>query len=302
VATPRVVASILTRNRRDLLRDALAAVMAQTRPVDDVIVVDNESTDGTPEMLRDEFPGVRVVALPENQGATGGFSEAIKAGYDHGADWIWLLDDDSIAGPTALAELLTVSEGPDGSGSPDLLCSRVEWRHGEPHPMNRPVLRRRDPEVLVDSVSRGLLPVRAATWVSLLLSRASIERAGLPPRHFFYQADDIEYTARILLEGQGYYVPGSVVEHRTPTQHTAVDDDHRFYYHARNTVLMLRGGAWRPSEKPTLAWFLFWTSLVYLRRNRLSPSSIRNVVSGVLAGLFFRLPAEPDRVGGRQGA
>src|SRR5205814_7509552 len=62
--------------------------------------------------------------------------------------------------------------------------------------------------------------------------------------------DDTEYTARILLDGRGYLAPRSIVEHRTPTRHTAVDDDHRFYYHARNTVLMLRGTAWRRSEKP----------------------------------------------------
>src|SRR2546430_2446097 len=79
VATPKVVASILTRNRRAVLREALAGVMEQTRPVSDVVVVDNQSTDGTPAMLAEEFPAVRVVALTENQGATGGFYEAIKA-------------------------------------------------------------------------------------------------------------------------------------------------------------------------------------------------------------------------------
>lgn len=270
--------------------------MEQTRAVDEVIVVDNQSSDGTLEMLADDFPEVHVVALAENRGATGGFYEAIKAAHMAGADWVWLLDDDSIAQPTALAELLDARERVDGSAGPDLMCSRVDWRDGNPHPMNRPVVLRRDTALVIHAVSQGLLPVRAATWVSLLLSRQAIDRVGLPPLHFFYQADDTEYTARILLDGRGYLVPRSVVEHRTPTRHTAVDDDHRFYYHARNTVLMLRGTAWRRSEKPPLVWVLLWSSLLYLERNRFSAASVRNVVRAILAGIRLRLPAQPQLV------
>src|SRR5438093_4725588 len=124
-----------------------------------------------------------------------------------------------------------------------------------------------------------MLPVRAATWVSLLLSRSAVERCGMPPRHFFYQADDIEYTARILRDASGYYVPASVVEHRTPSQYTAIHDDNRFYWHIRNTILMLRGRAWRTREKPWLVWVLLSTSLIYLRINHLRPRSIKNLLA-----------------------
>ena len=171
----KVVASILTRDRRDLLRQSVAAVRAQTRPVDELIVVDNASSDGTPEMLAEEFPDVRVVALAENLGGAGGYCEAISAGYAEGADWIWLMDDDTIARPTALAELLKASEAVNGSARPQLLYSRVEWSDGNVHPMNRPHVLRRNPELLVASVGRGLLPLRAATFVSLLLSRDAVE-------------------------------------------------------------------------------------------------------------------------------
>ena len=282
---PTVVATVLTRNRKELLRQSLDAIRTQTRPVEELIVVDNESSDGTLDMLAAEFPDVTVVALAENQGATGGFWEAIAAGLLTEADWLWLMDDDSIARPSALAELLAAVDQLDGLPPPALLCSRVEWRDGNTHVMNRPVFRGRNQRELADALKLGMLPVRAATWVSLFLSREAVERSGLPPRHFFYQADDIEYTARILRDASGYYVPASVVEHRTPTQHTAINDDHRFYYHIRNTILMLRGRAWRLREKPALVWVLFSTSLIYLRINRLRPSKIKNLVGGLIAGV-----------------
>jgi len=284
VSAHTVVATILTRNRKDLLRQSLDAAIEQTHPVDEVIVVDNESTDGTLEMLREEYPSVTVVALPENLGATGGFYEAIAAARGTGADWYWLMDDDSIARPTALEELLSAVDRIDGASAPALMCSRVVWRDGNPHVMNRPSVRRRGQRDVANAVRNRMLPVRAATWVSLLLSRDAVERSGMPPVHFFYQADDIEYTARILREARGYFVPESVVEHRTPTQHTAVDDDHRFYYHIRNTILMLRGRAWRWREKPMLVWWLVSTSLIYLRINRYSRRSVKNLASGLVSG------------------
>jgi rhamnopyranosyl-N-acetylglucosaminyl-diphospho-decaprenol beta-1,3/1,4-galactofuranosyltransferase len=289
-AAPKVVATILTRNRCDMLRQSVRAVLDQTRAPDEVIVVDNASTDDTLGMLAAEFLEVTVVALPENQGATGGFYEAIAAGLRAGAEWLWLLDDDSIARPDALEELLVVLDRLEGPHAPTVLCSRVEWRDGTPHVMNRPVVRPDDGQQLVDAVRRGLFPIRAASWVSVLISRDAVERFGMPLRHFFYQADDIEYTARILRYTPGYYVPRSVVVHATPGQHTAVDDDHRFYYHIRNTVLMIRGRAWELREKPGLVWVMIWTSGAYLRNNSRRPlAALANLVKGIAAG--FRAPA-----------
>ena len=151
--------------------------------------------------------------------------------------------------------------------------------------MNMPVIRTRDSEEVVRALRQGLLPLRAASWVSLLLSREAVAREGMPKRQFFYQADDIEYTARVLRRASGYFVPGSVVEHRTATKHTAVDDDGRFFYHARNTLLMLRGDAWTLWEKQGLVRFLVRTSIVYLRANRFTAASVRNLLSALEAGL-----------------
>jgi GT2 family glycosyltransferase len=61
--------TILTYQRREALRQALEATRLQRHAVLDVIVVDNASTDGSAEMVRDEFPDVRLVELPENVGA-----------------------------------------------------------------------------------------------------------------------------------------------------------------------------------------------------------------------------------------
>jgi hypothetical protein len=75
----RVAAIVPTYNRKDLLIECIDGLLRQTAAVARVIVVDNASTDGTVESLRERYagsPAVEVHALRENTGASGGFHEA----------------------------------------------------------------------------------------------------------------------------------------------------------------------------------------------------------------------------------
>jgi len=219
-SSTRVAAVVVTYNRRALLQECLGALAAQARPVDHVLVVDNASTDGTPELVRREHPEVELLALPVNQGGAGGFHEGMKLAHARGFDWIWLMDDDTIPRKDALAELLGVLPALEGLPSPALLSSRVLWVDGTLHPMNHPGLRRDRVELFVDSCEHGVLPVRAATFVSLLVHRSAIDEHGLPYKHYFIWSDDIEYTARVTRNRGGYVVPRSVVLHKTKTAHS----------------------------------------------------------------------------------
>jgi rhamnopyranosyl-N-acetylglucosaminyl-diphospho-decaprenol beta-1,3/1,4-galactofuranosyltransferase len=284
--SPHVTAVVVTFNRRELLRDCLDALAAQTRPVDRIVVVDNASTDGTPELLTSEYPAVHAIRMAHNEGATGGFHEGMKAAAP-ATDWLWILDDDTIARPDSLERLLAgLARVPDGP-PPALLASRVEWTDGRAHPMNMPIVRRRDVPGLVEACERGLLPLRTATWNSLLVSRTAVERHGLPYKPLFFQADDIEFTARVLRHERGFCVPDSVVEHRTKTPHDALSDPdgRRFYFHARNNVHMLLGRSWEPREKPALGWVVLESSVRYLRANRYRPESLKTLARALSDGV-----------------
>ena len=63
--SPSVSIAILNYQRRDALREALESARSQRHAVE-ILAVDNASTDGSAEMVRDEFPDVRLVRLPEN--------------------------------------------------------------------------------------------------------------------------------------------------------------------------------------------------------------------------------------------
>jgi rhamnopyranosyl-N-acetylglucosaminyl-diphospho-decaprenol beta-1,3/1,4-galactofuranosyltransferase len=282
---PRIVACIVTNDRRELLRECVTALQAQTRPVEEIVVIDNGSKDGAVEMLTEEFPDVELIAYPDNRGASAGFSRGVTLALEREFDWLWLIDDDGIARPDALAELLAALDGLDAPAAPALLCSRVEWLDGTAHAMNHPIMPRERERTLVFDLRDGVLPIRAATYVSLLLARSAMESTHPPLAKFFYQTDDIEYTARLLRDAPGYYVARSVVLHKTPRQHTAISDDRRFYYHLRNTLLMLRSRGWRMREKPRLVWWVVRTSYKFLRINHLHPRSIRTLLSALATGV-----------------
>ena len=69
---------ILNWNTKDYLREYLPALIASTEGLDaEVIVADNASADGSPEMLAAEFPQIRRILLDDNYGFTGGYNRAL---------------------------------------------------------------------------------------------------------------------------------------------------------------------------------------------------------------------------------
>ncbi len=94
--SPRVVAVVVTWNRRELLQESLAAVLSQTLPPAQVVVVDNASTDGTTELLDADYGHLDVVHLTRNTGGAGGFAAGIERALTHRPDLVWLLDDDTV--------------------------------------------------------------------------------------------------------------------------------------------------------------------------------------------------------------
>src|SRR4051812_15355338 len=185
-----------------MLRKCLDALGRQTAPLERVLVIDNASSDGTPQMIRQEFPGAELVRMDSNLGGAGGFHEGMRLAAARDFDWLWLMDDDTIASETALEELV----GAAASEEALLLASKAVWTDGSLHPMNAPGTDRRSFDRLVRAASSGLLPLRSATFVSLLVNRRAVDRYGLPHAHYFIWSDDIEYTARVTRADPGYVV------------------------------------------------------------------------------------------------
>jgi rhamnopyranosyl-N-acetylglucosaminyl-diphospho-decaprenol beta-1,3/1,4-galactofuranosyltransferase len=270
-------AVIVTRDRLALLQQCVEALRSQTRAPDRILVVDNASSDGTAGWLAAQ-EGVETLRLAENGGGAGGFHAGLRHAHAEGAEWMWLMDDDTIPRLDALEALLR-----PGDTSAILRASVAVWKDGRLHPMNVPGLERERIEPLIEDAPQRLLPLRTSTFVSLLVHRTAVDRFGLPEARYFIWSDDIEYTARVTRGGgRMVLVTDSVVEHRTAQPYTAVTSaGDRFYYHARNTLYMVRGRSWGTLEKASLLYLLALTSLQYLRAGGSARTVLRGLRDGV---------------------
>jgi rhamnopyranosyl-N-acetylglucosaminyl-diphospho-decaprenol beta-1,3/1,4-galactofuranosyltransferase len=282
-----VCAVIPTFNRRDDLSACLRSLQAQTRRIDSFIVVDNSSADGSAEMVAESFPDVELIRLEQNTGSAGGFHAGLAEGHRRGHTWLWAIDNDVVATPAALQALLAASLEKSLDARPLLLSSLVLWSDDRPHPMNLPWLDQRNPERLMRAVRSRSVPVRWASWASLLVHRDAITKHGLPRREYFLWFDDLEFTARITRTSVGLLVPDSVVHHHTSAPYLGFEDSSgRFYYHVRNGLYTVRSGSLDSREKVRWVWWLIRDSVRYLRRNRFALRELAIIARGVRDGIL----------------
>ncbi len=243
----KITAVIVTYNRIEYLRQCLPAVLGQSLPVNEIIVINNQSTDGTEAWLSEYSaanPIVKVTTLPSNVGGAGGFEAGIKIAAEQGADYVWIMDDDTIPSSTALAPLVKVCEENSDAG---FACSRVEWTDGHMHQMNLPMFTHdRNLKDIVETLDTAT-QCYAASFVSLLIPTHVVYRLGLPIGEYFIWHDDIEYTQRISRNGyKGFFVPASIVLHATASNRGAgitnapVGTEKRYYYQIRNQMATKR--------------------------------------------------------------
>jgi GT2 family glycosyltransferase len=284
---PRVIAVVVTYNRRDLLLEALAAVHSQSRVPDAVIVVDNASTDGTAAAVRTRYPAVQLAELARNTGGAGGFAYGTALALAGAADLIWLMDDDTVPGPHALLTMLE-ARGRYPAQPPALIASRVLWTDGRPHPMNTP---RTKPFVTkaerLAAAAVRCVPIRSASFVSILVDASVCRQRGLPQADFFLWNDDFEFTTRLLRGKVGLLCPTSLVVHKTRTfGSTDIDPGPRFFYEVRNKVWTLKAGApLAPFERVLYggATLCRWARTFAISPGRRALG--RSLVKGLAAGL-----------------
>ncbi len=294
-----VCAVVVTYNRQTLLRECLAALRSQTHPLACILVVDNRSTDGTEEMLVQESaagvsPPLQVITAPENRGGAGGFHDGLQAAAAQEFEWFWLLDDDVIVRPDALEQLLRARASFATEPRPILLASKITLPDGAIDPATIPRLNdRRDMAQMCRAAEHSTLALRLNAFVAVLIHRSAVERYGLPIASYFIWLDDVEYTARILRDNFGVFVPRSVVLHKKATGQA--DLSGRFYFAVRNELSMIRfSEAWSAEERLRLVGGLVWIILRRLFKPRFTFAKLGVICHGLIDGLF-RSPRVPER-------
>lgn len=228
----KIYAFIVTYNRLNLLKRVVDSLRSQTRKIDQIIVVNNSSTDGTQAWLQTQTD--LTVIHQANLGGAGGFYRGTKYCYENGADWVWMMDDDVFPNPDCLEELMkctTVSE-----------CLHIDryYSDGEivkcPHWYYQPS-RLSNPLYDADTESRYLTAPEGGCFEGMLLSRALIEQIGYPDPAFFVCGDDTVYGYMALKHTR------PIIVRKATASRAQKSDDHALrplstYYATRNRHLL----------------------------------------------------------------
>ena len=292
----RIAAVVVTFNRLGLLQ-RLVARLREVPGVDEILVVDNASTDGTGEWLRSTAKttagGAPVLGrtLTENLGGAGGFHDGLAWAMDRGADLAWLMDDDGLPDVDCLATLLARREELDFWG-PVVVDEAAPGRLVFPIRLPGGTRVVRAMEDVAAAASDGMIRDVVIPFNGVLVTRGLVDRIGLPREEFFIWGDDHEYRlraeeagARIATVVDARVQHPSVGELGTPmmfgrTTYNHSPSDLKHYCMARNNLLNLRDYRGWPHALMFVAktvWFYTFT--------RPSARRLRLSAGAMLAGL-----------------
>ena len=268
--TAEVSVVIVSYNVRDQLANCLRSVLASAGVRPEIVVVDNASSDGSSEMLRAEFPQVRLVTNPENRGFATASNQGIRQTL--GA-CVLSLNPDTVVEPDAIVRLAVYLDShpdvgavgpkimrPDGSldlagrrsfPSPGVAFFRLT-RFSRLFPRNARLARynltyrSEDDEQEIDSGSGACL----------LLRRTALDRVGLFDEDFFMYGEDLDLCYRLKHAGwRVMYQPGAVILHHKGQ--SARKDSYRMIREFHRSMATFFRKHYRSATPTPVAWVIF---------------------------------------------
>ena len=283
----RIVAAVVTYNRRELLARCIDYLQRQRRPPDQILVINNASTDGTEEMLKAR--GVFHITQ-ENLGSAGGWRRSIQYAIDENYDAVWLMDDDGFPDEGALAKLeAAMTEG--------VVCaSSVVLREDKPthFVFPTPILdadgqpaifsfpRKIDTlEELRKLAPNGIYPF-AMLFNGALISVATARRIGNVNHSYFLSGDEVDYLCRLQAAGRVICVLDAAQFH--PDVSLRPFTPIKFYYYLKNTLILNT----LYFNSKALRHLLAIAAILGRTARRNSPGEALSYVIGRKAPVFYR--------------
>lgn len=249
---PWVAIVVLNWNGLEVLGDCLRSIYALRYAPLEVVVVDNGSTDGSLEMVRDSFPGCILLRNETNLGFAKGNNQGIELALDRGSDYVMMLNNDALLDPESLTLLVQRAESDPqiGAVSPKIYFadpsdrlwfgggtfSYWKGRNGHLGYMQK------------DSPAWNL-PGEAQfiSGCALLASRKAWQKVGGFDESLFAYCEDVDWSLRARKSGfKLFYEPQAVVWHRESFSTLRNDWQSSYmYYRTRNPmVVMWKQGRW----------------------------------------------------------
>jgi GT2 family glycosyltransferase len=203
----KIAVVIVTFNRCNELVKTISAIQNQGILVNDIIVINNNSTDNTKNILDSNFKNIQSIHLNENIASAGGFSKGMQTAFEKGYDWVWLFNDDSRPVEGSLKSILV-----------HLNSDKIEiglLKIANKDENNKAVLLYwngvRKP-FSVD-VSNEIVQTDLITFDGCIISKKTIEKIGYCDPLYFMGTYEFDYCLKAKDAGIGVYtLPNGLIE------------------------------------------------------------------------------------------
>jgi len=270
---PLVWIQILTYNDWDETEVCLDSLNQIDYPNYLILIVDNGSSPGSDKNIRTKFPKVNIIRIENNDGYTGGVNFGLKYLKDKNADYILVLNNDTVVTKNFLSEMVVEAEKEKNSAiiGCTILCEHnrdeIWYAGGQLIPWRAIAIHWNKGNIY--EPTRNLKPkkVTFVTGCIMLLRNSFLSDIGLQDERIFLYLDDIEYSARVLAKGYDLlYVPNAVIYHKVFGEK---ENPRKLYYSARNRLFI--NEIWNKGITKLLSKFYFifvwFFKLIYWRIN-----------------------------------
>ena len=237
----KIIAVVVTRNRRRLLERCIDYLQNQSREPDEILVINNGSTDDTENMLRSR--GIHYITQ-ENVGSAGGWYRGIQYALEDGFDAVWLMDDDGYPDREALnlleqklhSEVACVSSVVLREDKPThfVFPFSVLDKNGLPvvfaFPRKIPTLKG------LSRITNGGMYPFAHLFNGVLVSIEAVRQIGNINRDFFIYGEEVDYLFRLRKFGPVYSVLSA--HHFHPDVRKRPYTPVKIYYYVKNTLIL----------------------------------------------------------------
>lgn len=244
---------IVTYNRIEKLKKTLECYDIQTRDFNVLIVVNNNSNDGTKEYLEEwgkidrQYKKI-VINLQENMGGSGGFYNGIKKAIEENVDWIWVADDDAYPYNNCVDNFYKFLKGLNDYSSVSAICGSVysgediDLCHRKFIKKSKKTRRIKFINCPKEKYKLKSFEIDLFSYVGSILNSSAIKEIGNTNKDLFIYYDDTEHSIRMKRYGSIVCVPDIKIIHDSGAAEIIENEmfSWRNYYLIRNRVFLLK--------------------------------------------------------------
>jgi len=216
-----------------------------------ILIVDNGSTDGSESFLRKRFPTVEFLQTDQNLGFAGGNNAGIRYALERGADYVWLLNNDTVAAPDSLSELVAVADMDERTGIVgSKICyyddpSKI-WFAGGIWDKHRSFTSHRGINEVDTGQYDDISAVGFISGCSLLASSIMIKEIGMMKEDYFLYWEDVDWSATAGERGWKVLIaPRSRVRHKVSSSTNDKSSLQSYYFMRSGLLFFQRHAPWK---------------------------------------------------------